>query len=150
RLSAVIGTPAVDQTYSRFGQWFSRAATACAAKLSPPALAARFAAAFASRSPPTASTIAPGSALPPPPRPVARRIARAPALGKQTQSVAIPPQQLDQIAAAAAKAKHVTRERILPESRLRLRRQTVEPLAHVGDAGCQPHPSARRQTIHRS
>src|SRR6185369_8412542 len=40
-----------------------------------PALAARFAAAFASRSPPTASTIAPGSALPPPPRTAARRIA---------------------------------------------------------------------------
>ena len=50
-------------------------------------------------------------------------------LGKQTQPVAIPPQQLDQIAAAAAKAKHVTGEWILPEYRLRLRRQTIEPLA---------------------
>src|SRR5438477_413958 len=52
RLSAVIDTPAVDQTCSRFGQWLSEAAAACAAKLSRPALAARFAAAFASRSPP--------------------------------------------------------------------------------------------------
>jgi len=51
------------------------------------------------------------------------------ALGKQAQPVAIPPQQLDEIAAAAAKAKHVTRERILPEYCLRLRRQAVEPLA---------------------
>ena len=31
--------------------------------------------------------------------------------------------------AAAAKAKHVTGEWILPEYRLRLRRQAVEPLA---------------------
>jgi hypothetical protein len=49
RLSAVIGTPAVDQTCRRFGQWFIRAAAVCAARLTPPALAARFAAAFASR-----------------------------------------------------------------------------------------------------
>jgi hypothetical protein len=46
-------------------------------------------------------------------------------------------------------SKHVTRERILPEHRLRLRRQTVEPLAHIGGTGRQPYPSPRRQTIHR-
>jgi hypothetical protein len=79
RLSAVIGTPAVDQACRRFGQWLREAAAAGTGQLSRPALAARFAAAFASRSPPTASTIAPGSARLPPPRPAARRIARAPA-----------------------------------------------------------------------
>jgi hypothetical protein len=42
------------------------------------------------------------------------------------------------------------RERILPEHRLGLRRQAVEPLAHVGGTRRQPHPGARRQTIHRS
>ena len=52
RLSAVIGTPAVDQTCRCFRQWFSRAAAAGAGQLSPLALAARFAAAFASRCPP--------------------------------------------------------------------------------------------------
>jgi hypothetical protein len=39
------------------------------------------------------------------------------------------PQQLNEIAAAAAKAKHMAAERILPEHSLRMRRQTVEPLA---------------------
>ena len=29
-------------------------------------------------------------------------------------------------------------------------RQTVETLAHVGDAGRQPYPGARRQSVHRS
>jgi hypothetical protein len=49
-------------------------------------------------------------------------------LGEQTQAIAIPPQQLDQIATATAKAKHVTRERILPEHRLRLSRRLSKPL----------------------
>src|SRR5262249_32795223 len=52
-------------------------------------------------------------------------------------------------AAEAAEAKHVTGERILPEHCLRLRRQAVDPLAHVGGAR-QPYPGACRQTVHRS
>jgi hypothetical protein len=44
----------------------------------------------------------------------------------------------------------VTGEWILPEHCLRLRRQTVEPLAQVGDTGRQPYPGARRQAVHRS
>jgi hypothetical protein len=51
---------------------------------------------------------------------------------------------------AAAEAKHVTRERILPKHCLRLRRQAVEPLAHVGGARRQPYPGVRRQTAHRN
>src|ERR1700749_4064976 len=71
-------------------------------------------------------------------------------LGKQTQPIAVPPQQLDQIAAAAAKAEHMPGERILPEHALCLGRQTVKPLAHIVDAGRQPYPGARRQSVHRS
>src|SRR5207237_6551720 len=55
-----------------------------------------------------------------------------------------------QSTATAAEAKHVTGERILPEHGLRLRRQAVEPLAHVGDTRRQPYPGPRRQTVHRS
>src|SRR5215471_17244207 len=58
--------------------------------------------------------------------------------------------QLDQITAAAAEAKHVTGEWILAEHTLDLRRQAVEPLAHVGGTGRQPHPGPRRQAVHRS
>src|SRR5262249_16883323 len=61
-----------------------------------------------------------------------------------------PPQQLDKIAATTAKAKHMTRKRILPEHHLYLRRQTVEPLAHISGASRQPYPGARRQAVHRS
>jgi hypothetical protein len=60
------------------------------------------------------------------------------ALGKQAQPIAVPPQQLDQITAAAAEAKQLTRERILPEHRLRLCRRTAEIFAHVGGARRQP------------
>jgi hypothetical protein len=44
----------------------------------------------------------------------------------------------------------MTRERVLSEHALRLRCQTVEPFAHVGDARRQPYPRARRQPDHRS
>src|SRR5215470_1512663 len=70
--------------------------------------------------------------------------------GVQAQPVAIPPQQLDQIAAATAKAEYVPGERILPEHRLCLCRQAVEPLAHVSGTGRQPYPGARRKRVHRS
>ena len=67
------------QPFGRLNQWLSQFAAACArTKLSRPAPAARFAAASASRSPPAASTVAPGSAPPRPPRPAATRIGRAP------------------------------------------------------------------------
>src|SRR5204862_6797713 len=56
--------------------------------------------------------------------------------------VAIPTRQLDEIAAAAAEAEHVTRERIFTEYRLRLDRQAVEALSHVGRARRQPDPRA--------
>ena len=50
------------------------------------------------------------------------------------------------VPAAAAKAKYMTGERILTQHALRLRRQAVEPLAHVGGTRRQPHWGARRQT----
>src|SRR5215472_993096 len=72
------------------------------------------------------------------------------ALSEQAQPVTVPPQQLDQITAATTKAKHVAGERILPEHRLCLCRQTVEPLAHISGTGRQPYPGARWQRVHRS
>ena len=70
--------------------------------------------------------------------------------GVQAQPVAITPQQLDQIAAATAKAEYVPGERVLPEHRLCLCRQAVEPLAHVSGTGRQPYPGARRKRVRRS
>ena len=44
----------------------------------------------------------------------------------------------------------MTRERILLQHRLGLRRQAVERFAHASGARRQPRPGARRQTVHRS
>jgi hypothetical protein len=49
-----------------------------------------------------------------------------------------------------AEAEHMTRERVLAQHCLRLRRQAVKALAHVGHTRRQPHPSARGQPDHRS
>ncbi len=72
------------------------------------------------------------------------------ALGVQIHSVAAPPQELHQIAALAAKHKHIARERSLAERRLHDRRQPVHALSHVGNAGGDPHARARGQRDHRS
>src|SRR5262249_25652158 len=154
RLSGVIGTPAVDQICSLYGS-------------AKPGLS-QFAAVYCQTQ--SAGQLGPpGSPWHPPVDPLEQHRELRPAqhhhallgarpdespplqpFGEQAQPVTIPPQQLDQITAAAPEAKHVTGKRILPEHRLRLRRQTVEPLAHVSSTGRQPHSGARRQTVHRS
>src|SRR6266566_4968197 len=119
RLSGVIGTPAVDQIRRPLGplnHWLSQFAAAC-------------------RRPSSAGELRPpGSPRHPPVDPLEQHRELRPAqhhnallsprphesaalqpLGEQAQPVAIPPQQLDQIAAAATTAKYVTRERILTE-----------------------------------
>src|SRR6202008_3989790 len=68
--------------------------------------------------------------------------------GVQAQPVAIPPQQLDQITAATAKAEYVPGERSYPC----LCRQAVKPLAHVSGAGrshsrCPPEGSSSQSSI---
>src|SRR6266404_1442972 len=70
------------------------------------------------------------------------------ALRKQTQPIPAPPQNLHPITAAAAKDKELPGERILCKLHLHESRQTIEPLAHVGAAGGQPHLYACRQRNH--
>ena len=53
-------------------------------------------------------------------------------LGKQAQALAVVPQQLDQIAALAAKGKQGAGMRALLQHLLRQHRQTVEAFAHIG------------------
>src|SRR5204862_5721298 len=97
-----------------------------------------FAPVAASRCLPAASTAAPASA---PPR-LARPDESTPlqTLGEQAKPVAIPPQRLHEIAAAAAEAEHVTRERIFTKYRLRLDRQAVEALSNIGRVPSQIYP----------
>lgn len=71
------------------------------------------------------------------------------ALGEEAKALAIPPQQLDNVAAPTTKDEHVPRERILKQRQLGNACQAVEAFAHVGHARCQPHPGARRQADHR-
>src|SRR5512144_1870134 len=70
-------------------------------------------------------------------------------LAEQAQTLTIPIQHLDQVAAPAAKDEQMPGERILPQHLLRQHRKPVEPLAHVGRAQRQIHPHARRNRDHR-
>src|SRR6478736_6079066 len=58
--------------------------------------------------------------------------------GEQTESVAVPPQQLDQIAAPAAEDKNVAGVRILLQHPLRDGAQPGETAPQIGDAGGNP------------
>src|ERR1700679_907867 len=66
-------------------------------------------------------------------------------LGEETQTVAVPPQHLDQIAAFAAENEDMARVWILFEHGLRDGTQAGEAAAHVGDAGGDPDVRARRK-----
>src|SRR5512132_310098 len=70
-------------------------------------------------------------------------------LGEQAETLTVPIQHLDQLAAPAAKDEQMPGERILPQHLLRQQRKPVEPLAHVGRAQRQIHPHARRNRDHR-
>ena len=59
-------------------------------------------------------------------------------LGKQTKTIAIPPQELDDVASAPAKHEDVSGERLLLKNGLHLRTQTIEATAHIGHAGGDP------------
>jgi hypothetical protein len=59
-------------------------------------------------------------------------------LGKQTQTIAIPPQKFYDIASAPAKQEHMPREGLLLEHGLHLSAETIEAAPHVGHAGCNP------------
>lgn len=60
-------------------------------------------------------------------------------LGEQAQSLTVPKERLDEIAAPAAKDEELTAERIALQFLLDDARQTVKTLAHVGRASRKPH-----------
>src|SRR5207302_8423133 len=70
-------------------------------------------------------------------------------LGKHTQSLSVPPQELDAIAAPSTEDKHVAAECILVQLGLRQRRQAIKALPHIGGARRQPHARSCRQPDHR-
>ena len=69
-------------------------------------------------------------------------------LGQQHQALAVEPQHLEDVAAAAAEDEDVAAERVLGERGLHQRGQAVEALPHVGVAGGEPHARARGQADH--
>ena len=74
---------------------------------------------------------------------------RSSLLAEQAHALAIVPEHLDQSTAPAAKDEQMPAMRIEPQDLLHLQRQAVETLAHVGVAGRQPDPRARRKRDHR-
>src|SRR5512144_2997713 len=70
-------------------------------------------------------------------------------LGEQAETLAVPIQHLDQVAALAAEDEQMPGERILPQHLLRQQQKPVEPLAPVRGAQRQVHPHARRNRDHR-
>src|SRR4051794_13044037 len=70
-------------------------------------------------------------------------------LREQARALAVVPDNLQQIAAAAAKAEQVATQRILPQHLLNPQRQAGEPFAQIRVPGRQPHPNARRDRNHR-
>src|SRR5260221_1768858 len=66
-------------------------------------------------------------------------------LREQTQTIPVPPQQLDPISAPTAKGKQLTRVCVLAEFRLHDRGQSIEAIAQIGDPARQPdaHPALR-------
>ena len=69
-------------------------------------------------------------------------------LGKQTESVAVEPQQLDDVTTASTENKDVTGERLLIEYGLHLRTQAVETTTHIGHAGGDPYPRSGAEFDH--
>lgn len=70
------------------------------------------------------------------------------ALGKQTCPLAIPPDDLYQVAATPPEHKHVAIERILLQCPLGLSRQSGKSAPHVRDPGGQPDFRVRRNWDH--
>ena len=69
--------------------------------------------------------------------------------GEQTQTVTVPPQNLNPITAPATKHKQLTRERILRESSLHESGQAIETITQIGDSAREPHARAAGQSDHR-
>jgi hypothetical protein len=69
-------------------------------------------------------------------------------LGEQAQTLSVPAQHLDQIAALAAEHEQLSAERILAKLPLGQRGQAVKALPHVGVTARQPTTHVRRRRDH--
>lgn len=70
------------------------------------------------------------------------------AFAEQAGALAIPPDDLDQIAPSAAEHEQMAAEGILFEHLLGKRAETVIALAHIGDPGREPDARPRRNRDH--
>ncbi len=70
-------------------------------------------------------------------------------LREQTRALAVMPNDLDQVAAAAPKNVEVPSVPITPQALLNQTRKARESAAHIGMAGRKPHPYITRYGNHR-
>src|ERR1700731_2668763 len=68
---------------------------------------------------------------------------------EQTRALAVMPNDLDQVAAAAPKNVEITSVRIPLQTLLHQTRKARESAAHIGMAGRKPHPHIARYGNHR-
>ena len=69
-------------------------------------------------------------------------------LGEQAKTIAVEPQQLHDVASAAAKYEDVSRVWLLLQYGLHLRAQSMEATTHIGHAGSDPDPGPRAKFDH--
>ena len=69
-------------------------------------------------------------------------------LGKQAQTIAIPPEQFDEVAAPATKHEDVTAEWVCRQLLLGNGSQSIKATAHISHAGRQPDLRSYRQSDH--
>lgn len=62
------------------------------------------------------------------------------ALREKTQTIAIEPKALYDVASAPAEHKDMARKRLLLQHRLHLRTEAIETAPHIGHAGGKPDP----------
>jgi hypothetical protein len=72
------------------------------------------------------------------------------ALREQTQTIPIPPQQLDTIPVPTAKGEQLTRVRVLAQFRLHDRGQPIKVIAQISHTARQPDVHATRRSDHRA
>jgi len=69
-------------------------------------------------------------------------------LGKQAETITIPPQQFYDVASAPTKHEDVSGERLLLKHVLHLRTQAIKTAAQIRYPGCDPDPGPNRKLDH--
>ena len=69
-------------------------------------------------------------------------------LGKETKTITIEPEALDDVTSSAAEEKEMTGEGLHLKNGLHLRAQPMKAAAHVRDASRDPDPGPRRKLDH--